>query len=356
MSPAFPAPIPPPAALIGNTPLVHLARLSPPESGPRVLAKLECFNPGGSAKDRSAQGMLAAALADGLIAAGDTVVESSSGNLGVALAQQCAWAGLRFECVIDPRTTPTARALIRAYGGTLHEVVAPDPVTGDWLAARIARVAELVAMIPGAWWPNQYANPHNPRAHSAGTATEIFAALPNEPTAIFVATSTTGTLGGVLQQVAARSARTEVVAVDSAGSVLFGGTRGPRRLPGLGAGVEPPLAVGLAPDRLARVTDADCVRGCRRLARAEGLLMGASSGGVVSAYLDRAETYGPEDTVVLICHDAGERYLDTVYDDAWVAAHLPEVLLDDVAAVTDGATSAVGPRCAARLAVLGATR
>lgn len=310
--------------LVGRTPLVELTRLF--NGGPRVFAKLECSNPGGSAKDRPAAAVLEHALATGAIRAGDTVVESSSGNFGVALAQQARWHGLRFICVVDPRTNHATRRLIEAYGAEVHAVTRPDPKTGDWLVARIVAVQELVESRPGAWWPNQYANALNAAAHRDGTMQEILDTLGDAPTALYVATSSTGTLVGCTEALRQRGHDTRVVAVDAWGSVLFAGARGDRKLPGFGAGMVPALAARARPDALTRVSDLDCVVGCRRLVAREALLMGASAGGVVSALAQDLAPYGadyrPDDKVVLIFHDGGERYLDTVYDDAWVAGEL----------------------------------
>lgn len=310
--------------LVGRTPLVELTRLF--SGGPRVFAKLECRNPAGSAKDRPAAAVLEHALATGAIRAGDTVVESSSGNFGVALAQQARWHGLRFVCVVDPRTNHATRRLIEAYGGEVHTVTHPDSDTGDWLVARIVAVQQLVESRPGAWWPNQYANTLNAAAHRDGTMQEILDALGDPPTALYVATSSTGTLVGCTEGLRRHGHDTRIVAVDAWGSVLFAGARGDRKLPGFGAGMVPALAARARPDALTRVSDLDCVVGCRRLVAREALLMGASAGGVVSALaldLDNYGTnYGTNDKVVLIFHDGGERYLDTVYDDAWVASEL----------------------------------
>ena len=310
--------------LVGRTPLIELDRLF--SGGPRVFAKLECRNPAGSAKDRPAAAVLKDALATGAIRPGDTVVESSSGNFGVALAQQARWHGLRFVCVVDPRTNDATRRLIEAYGGEVHTVTRPDPDTGDWLVARILAVQQLVESNPRAWWPNQYANTLNAAAHRDGTMAEILDDLGHAPTALYVATSSTGTLVGCTEGLRRHGHDTRVVAVDAWGSVLFAGARGDRKLPGFGAGTVPALAALARPDALTRVSDLDCVVGCRRLVAREALLMGASAGGVVSALaLDLAEhraDYRAEDEVVLIFHDGGERYLDTVYDDDWVASEL----------------------------------
>lgn len=309
-----------PRDLVGDTPLVELARLFDHPRHPRVVAKLERRNPGGSAKDRPAEAMIARALADGSIQTGTTLIESSSGNLGVSLAQQARWHGLRFICVVDPRINRATRALIEAYGAEVVCVERPDPVSGDWLAARIAAVEQLVAEIPGAYWPQQYANPANPRAHADGTMREIAEALDGDLDALYVATSTTGTLRGCLDYVKDHGMSTRVIAVDAVGSRLFGGVAAPRILPGFGAGVEPALARDAVPDSVVRISGLDAVKGCRRLVDREGLLAGASGGAVVSAVLGDVSRYRADETVAMILHDGGEAYLDTVYDDAWVCS------------------------------------
>lgn len=307
---------------VGSTPLVELRHVMAAPDGPRILAKLERFNPGGSAKDRPAAAMIAAAMADGALRRGGTIIESSSGNLGVSLAQQAVWNGLDFICVVDPRINPSTRRLIEAYGARVVCLDLPDPETGDWLIARIEMVKRLVAATPGAYWPNQYANPANAAAHASGTMREIVESVGERLTAVYVATSSTGTVNGCLDYIRTHRLNVGVVAVDAVGSRLFGGTRGHRALPGFGAGMEPPLAVGTRPDAVIRVSDLDAVRGCRHLVATEGLLAGASGGAVVVALARDALRYGPQDTVAMILHDGGEAYLGTVYDDQWVASHL----------------------------------
>ncbi|CUR56192.1 Cystathionine beta-synthase [metagenome] len=327
------------ADLVGGTPLVRLRRLARGGPGaPRLFAKLERANPGGSAKDRPAQRMVDQAWRAGTIGPGSTIVESSSGNLGVALAQQARARGLRFICVIDPRTPATTRRLIEAYGGQVHLVDRPDATTGDWLTARIAAVRHLLTEVPSAWWPNQYASADNAAAHAEGTMREVVDALDGEIAAVLIATSSTGTIVGASDHLRQRGLSSLVYAVDAAGSVLFGGARGPRELPGFGAGLVPPLAERARPDAVLRATDLDCVVGCRRLVDREALLMGASSGAVVRAAERVLHRFGPDDNLVLVMHDGGERYLDTVYDDAWVEEHLgcePDRLADLVATPTE---------------------
>jgi N-(2-amino-2-carboxyethyl)-L-glutamate synthase len=300
---------------IGATPLVRLTGyLDVP--GVALHLKLESANPGGSAKDRPALQMIEEARADGRLHAGSVVVESTSGNTGIGLAQVCRYYGLPCILVVDARTQAANLAAMRALGAQI-EVVTPSDPGVDLLAARLDRVVELVETLPGAFWPNQYANPANARAHERGTMAEIDEALDGRVDVLFVAVSSTGTLGGCLDRIAARGLHTEVVAVDAAGSVLFGGPGGPRLIPGLGAGRQPALSFGRRPDRVIRVSDLDSVVGCRRLAQTDAILVGGSAGGVLHAVRQWQHDLAGA-TVVAIAADSGHRYLDTVFDDSWV--------------------------------------
>lgn len=306
---------------IGNTPLVALTRfLDDPLID--VWAKLEAANPGGSAKDRPAARMVRDALEDGSIAPGATVIESTSGNMGVGLAQACRYHGLSLICVVDTRAHDTNIRTLRALGADVRVVSEPDRATGDLLAARLALVARLLETTPNAFWPNQYANASNPQAHAAGTMREIDESLEGDVDYVFVATSTTGTLRGCSDYLRAHGRATRVVAVDAVGSALFGGVRGARVLPGFGAGVETDLSRSAVYDRLVRVSDVDCVVGCRRLVAREAILAGGSSGAVASALRSLAPEMAAGSRCALIFPDGGAGYLRTVYDDAWVAARL----------------------------------
>lgn len=293
-----------------------------PPSPIKLYAKLESANPGGSAKDRPAAEMLRAAIAEGRIGPGSTIVESSSGNMGIGLAQACAALGLDFVCVVDPRAQPTNVAMMQALGARIERVEQPDPHTQDFLVARLRRVDELLRTIPNAFWPNQYANPANPRAHARGTMREIHEELDGRFDYVFVAISSTGTASGCqdyLQEVGSDAA---VIAVDTTSSVLFNGPGGTRRIPGMGAGIEPDLARGRSFLDVLRVDDLACVVGCRRLARTEGILVGGSAGGVLEA-IRRSATLLPRDArCVAVLADGGSRYLDTVFDDEWVFSEL----------------------------------
>ncbi|QIQ04376.1 2,3-diaminopropionate biosynthesis protein SbnA [Streptomyces liangshanensis] len=310
---------------VGGTPLVELERLIPGFTS-RVYAKVERFNPGGSVKDRSALSMVVTRIRSGELVPGrSTVIESSSGNLAIGLAQICGYYGLRLICVVDTRTTRQNIGILRAYGAEVDIVTEPDPVTGELLPARLHRVADLMARTPDAYWPDQYANPLNPRAHRT-TMREIAEALDGKVDQLVVAAGTSGTLSGCAQYIRRHHLGTVVNAVDAVGSVLFESTASCARLvPGHGASVVPKLLRRSDADRVVHVGDLDCVVGCRTLVGREAILAGGSSGAVVSALVKLAPTIEPGSNVVVVLPDGGDRYLDTIYDDDWVRTHFGEV-------------------------------
>jgi 2,3-diaminopropionate biosynthesis protein SbnA len=309
---------------IGHTPLVRLTRVIP-DSQFRLFAKLEGFNPGGSAKDRPALHILQEAMRTGAVKPGSVVIESSSGNLGIGLAQVCRYLGLRFICVVDPKTTAQNIRIIKAYGAEIDLVSEPDPVTGEFLQARINRVQRLLRTIAGSFWTNQYANLSNARAHYRTTMREIATELDGKIDYLFVSTSTCGTLRGCAEYVRDHRLETKIFAVDAHGSVIFGGKPAKRLIPGHGAARRPELYRADLADECLWVTDLDCVVGCRRLVRSEAILAGGSAGGVLMAIDQVKERIPRGATCVAIFHDRGERYLDTIYCDEWVAEHFGDV-------------------------------
>jgi len=309
---------------IGNTPLVRLTNVLP-DCQFRLFAKLEGFNPGGSAKDRPALHILEEAMRTGAIKAGTVVIESSSGNLGIGLAQACRYLGLRFICVVDPKTTMQNIRILKAYGAEIDVVLEPDPVTGEFLQARIDRVQALHQTIENSFWTNQYANLSNAQAHYWGTMDEIATELDGTIDYLFVSTSTCGTLRGCAEYVRDHSLGTKIFAVDAYGSVIFGGRPAKRLIPGHGAARQPELFRAELADECVRVTDLDCVVGCRRLVRSEAILAGGSSGGVLMAVEQVKKRILRGATCALIFHDRGERYLDTIYSDEWVEEHFGDI-------------------------------
>lgn len=304
-------------ATIGKTPMIELTRIFP-GSRFRLFAKLEAFNPGGSLKDRPALSILEQGLETGAIRPDTVLIESSSGNMGIGLAQVCRYHGLRFICVVDPRTAPANLRMLRAYGAEIDYVAAPDPATGDFLRARLDRVQALLATIDHSLWTNQYANRANAQSHYRTTIREVVDDLAGRLDFLFVAVSTCGTIRGCAEYLREVGHPAKVVAVDAVGSVIFGGKRGKRLIPGLGAGIRPQLYEPALVDEVVEVTDVDCVVGCRLLVRREAILAGGSSGGTLMAVEKMSGRIPEGATVVAILPDRGERYLETVFDDGWV--------------------------------------
>jgi 2,3-diaminopropionate biosynthesis protein SbnA len=313
-------------AAIGNTPLIQLSR-SCRDYDFQVWAKLESLNPGGSTKDRPAFNIITRVMESGAIGPNTVVIESSSGNMGIGLAQACTYYGLRFICVIDRKTALQNIRLLEAYGAEVSMVSEPDPATGEFLPARINRVKELLGTIDNSFWVDQYSNENNSLAHHH-TMEEIAVALDGKVDYLFCATSTCGTLRGCSEYVRKHNLGTRVIAVDAVGSVIFGGQKSTRLLPGHGAAVKPRLFKPNMADASVLVTDLECVLGCRRLVRQEAILAGGSSGGVFTALTRLSHEIPAGANCVLIFTDRGERYLDTVYSDEWVAEHFGDVLAE----------------------------
>ncbi|HEX2254536.1 MAG TPA: 2,3-diaminopropionate biosynthesis protein SbnA [Thermoanaerobaculia bacterium] len=309
---------------IGRTPLVPLRKLLP-DADFELYAKLECLNPGGSIKDRPALTILEHAMDRGEIGPDTVIIESSSGNMGIGLAQACRYFGLRFICVVDAKTAKQNIGILRAYGAEVEQVLEPDPQTGELLQARIRRVRDLRERHPDSFWPNQYANPMNPRAHDLSTMAEVADALDGRVDFLFVATSTCGTIRGCADYARRHGMSTRIVAVDARGSRIFSEEKAERWIPGLGAGLRPEHFDPSLVDHFHHVTDLDCVRGCRTLVAREAIFAGGSSGAVVAA-LERLQDLVPAGAnCVLVLPDRGERYLDTVYSNDWVRERFGEL-------------------------------
>ncbi len=305
---------------VGGTPLVRLAKLFPLAPF-ELYAKLEALNPGGSIKDRPAVEIIAEGLRSGTIRAGTVIVESSSGNMGIALAQVCRYHGLRFICVVDPKTSPQNLKVLRAYGAEIDLVSEPDPATGEFLQVRLDRVKALVRQVDGAVWPNQYESALNPGSHFRTTMHEVATAFDGDVDFLFVGTSTCGTIRGCAEYVRDHGLKTRVVAVDALGSQIFDSPPAKRRLPGLGAAIHPPLLDRALVDEVVHVTDVDSIAFCRRLVAREAILAGGSSGGVLAGVSKFRHRLPAGARCVALLPDRGERYLDTVFSDEWVAEH-----------------------------------
>jgi len=289
-----------------------------PIVGQSLFLKCEGFNFAGSIKLKAATEMVEAACREGVLRPGSVLVESSSGNLGVALSMIAASKGYRFLCVTDSRCNLSTRLLMEALGSEVHTITEPDPA-GGFLGARLDYVRALCASDDRFVWLNQYTNQGNWQAHYRTTAPAIARQFP-QLDVLFIGAGTTGTLMGCARWFREWHRPVRIVAVDSFGSVIFGGRPGRRMIPGLGMTVRPPLLDEAYVDDVVRVEEADAIRACHRLAR-RGFLFGGSTGTVVNGatdWLSRCDASGL--TAVAIAPDLGERYLDTVYQTNWIEA------------------------------------
>jgi N-(2-amino-2-carboxyethyl)-L-glutamate synthase len=284
--------------------------------GQPLFLKCEGFNFAGSIKLKAAAEMVEAAERDELLTPESVLVESSSGNLGVALSMLAASKGYRFLCVTDSRCNLSTRLMMEALGSQVHVITEPD-AKGGFLGARLDHVRALCASDDRYVWLNQYTNPDNWKAHYRTTAPAIARQFP-QLDVLFVGAGTTGTLMGCTRFFREWHRPVRVVAVDSVGSVTFGGAPGRRMIPGLGMGVRPPLLDESLVDEAVHVEEADTIRACHRLAR-HGFLFGGSTGTVVSGAMGwLADHDARELTAVAIAPDLGERYLDTIYKIKWL--------------------------------------
>lgn len=303
---------------VGATPLVHLKRCFP-HASVEVMAKLEMLNPCGSMKDRPARYIIEQGVQEGSLRPGMRLVESTSGNLGVALAVAARMHRLSFTAVVDPNTSPTNLRLLEVFGADIDMVTALDS-SGGYLHTRVDRAREHAAASPDVVWVNQYANERNWRAYYDTMGPEILRDTDGPIDYLVGPVSTTGSLQGTARRLRESYPDLKTVAVDAVGSVIFGRQAAKRRIPGFGASRVPEIFNAEEIDEVFHIDDTGSTTGCRRLAETEGILAGGSSGAVITALgrlLDRAS--GPSRVVALL-PDRGERYLETVYDDAWLDA------------------------------------
>jgi cysteine synthase A len=286
--------------LVGSTPLLRLARFAPDFD---VRAKLEFFSPAGSVKDRIARGMIEDAERRGLLKPGGVIVEPTSGNTGVGLAMVAAVKGYEAIFVVPEGYAHNKVRLMLALGAT---VVRTEERLG--MRGAIAGAEEIVGSRPGAFMPQQFANPSNPRVHAETTGPEIYDQCGGKLDAIVIGVGSTGTFVGCATFLAGKIPRLLKVAVEPQGSILRGGEPGPHKVEGIGLSFLPPILDRGLIDESIMVPDDEAFETCRRLARTEGLLAGGSSGACAAAALQVARKLGRDKTVVTIFPDAAERY------------------------------------------------
>jgi cystathionine beta-synthase len=313
--------------LIGNTPLVRLRRtLDLPagagDDGPLVLAKVEYLNPGGSVKDRIATRMIEAAEASGELQPGGTIVEPTSGNTGVGLAMVAQQKGYRCVFVCPDKVSEDKRNVLKAYGAEV--VVCPTAVAPEHPDSYY-NVSDRLASQPGAWKPDQYSNPHNPRSHYETTGPEIWAQTEGRITHFVAGVGTGGTISGVGRYLKEQNPDVQVIGADPAGSVYSGGTGRPYLVEGVGEDFWPETYDREVADRIIEVSDADSFAFTRRLAREEALLVGGSCGMAAYAAKQLAAELAAEGrtdaVVVVLLPDSGRGYLTKIFNDEWLARY-----------------------------------
>jgi cystathionine beta-synthase len=305
--------------LIGQTPLVRLHRVTEGLS-PTVLAKVEYLNPGGSVKDRIAVRMVAEAEKAGLLRPGGTIVEPTSGNTGVGLALVAQTKGYQCVFVCPDKVSEDKRNVLRALGAEV--VVCPTAVMPEDPRSYYQVSDRLAREIPGAWKPDQYANPNNPLSHYESTGPEIWEQTGGRVTHFVAGVGTGGTISGAGRYLKeASGGQVRVIGADPEGSVYSGGTGRPYLVEGVGEDFWPQTYDRSICDEIVEVTDKHSFELTRRLAREEGLLVGGSCGMAVAAALDVARRAEPDDVIVVLLPDGGRGYLSKIFNDDWMARY-----------------------------------
>lgn len=309
--------------LIGDTPLVKLNRVTEGISA-TVLAKVEYLNPGGSAKDRIATRIIDAAEREGLLKPGGTIVEPTSGNTGVGLALVAQQRGYRCVFVLPDKVGEDKRNVLTAYGAEI--VVTPTAVAPDDPESYYSVSDRLAREIPGAFKPNQYANPNGPLSHYETTGPEIWRDTEGRVTHFVAGVGTGGTITGTgryLRDVSAdrEGGRVQIVGVDPVGSVYSGGTGRPYLVEGVGEDFWPAAYDPSVVDHIVSVSDQQSFDLTVRLAREEGLLVGGSCGMAAHGALEVARELGPDDVVVVLLPDGGRGYLGKIFNEGWMRRH-----------------------------------
>jgi cysteine synthase A len=289
--------------LVGQTPLLRLRKLVP-EDAAQVFVKLEYLNPGGSVKDRAAIGMIKKAEEQGLLKPGSTIVEATAGNTGVGLALIGVNKGYRVLLCVPEKFAEEKVKIMRALGAEV--IRTPD---ADGMQGAIAKARELAAEIPDSFTALQFENPSNPDFHQATTAAEIFEQMQGAVDAVVIGVGTGGTFTGVARFMKEKLPQVYCAAVETEGSVLGGGPKGPHKVEGIGSSFIPKTFDPAVCDEVIMVTDKDAFDMVAQLARREGVLAGSSAGANVFAAVQVAKRLGKGKRVVTVIPDSAERYM-----------------------------------------------
>src|SRR3954468_15423411 len=300
---------------VGETPLVRLSRIGA-GLAPQIVAKLESFNPGGSIKDRVAMRMVEAAERDGRLWPGGTIIEPTSGNTGTGLAIAARLKGYRVIAVMPDKMSGEKIDLLRAYGAEV--VVCPTDVAPSSPQSYYRVADRLTQEIPGAFHPNQYATPPNPETHYATTGPELWRQSGGRITHFVCGVGTGGTITGTARYLREQNPSVEVIGADPVGSIYSNAEVHPYLVEGVGEDFWPDTYDPSVVDRYVTVSDRDSFLTTRRLAEAEGLLVGGSGGLAVHAALEVAHDAGDDALIAVILPDGGRAYLSKIFNDAWM--------------------------------------
>ncbi len=300
--------------MVGHTPLIQLTKITKGLK-PLILVKAEFFNPGGSVKDRPAIKMIEEAEKSGLLKPGGTIIEPTSGNTGVGLAQAAAVKGYRCILVMPDKMSEEKFALIRAYGAEVVKV----PTTATSSPESYNNVAQRLATeIPGAFLPNQFQNPDNPNSHYQTTGPEIWDDTDGKVTYYVAGVGTGGTISGTAKYLKEKNPKVQVIGIDPEGSIYSGDYSKAYKIEGIGEDFIPRNVNMSLIDRFERVSDKDAFEMCRRLAKEEGILTGGSAGAAVSGGLKVAKNLKESDVMVIILPDTGRAYLSKIFSETWM--------------------------------------
>lgn len=300
---------------VGNTPLISLQLNE--FANMNLFVKLEAYNPTGSVKDRAAHYILKKLLHSGTIDLDTTIIESTSGNFGVALSAYCRYNGLKFIAVIDPNITAMNEMLIVANGAEIVKVTEPDK-HGGYLLSRIQKVKELTGSIANSYWVNQYENPLNAKAYYHSLGKEICYQI-DEIDYVFLGVSSGGTITGVSQKIKENFPHARIVAVDVEGSVIFSQGSKKRYIPGIGSSMTPKILAEALIDEVVITDEVATINACYELLSDHCFFVGGSSGSVLAGIRQyfQDKIIAHPINVVSVFPDRGERYYDTIYNRAW---------------------------------------
>jgi N-(2-amino-2-carboxyethyl)-L-glutamate synthase len=321
------------AQRLGNTPMKAIY-LVIGGIARKIHLKLESENPTGSVKDRTGYGLIQALEEQGRLNKRSIVIESTSGNLGVALSFFCKLKGYRFVAVIDPKTTQENIEKMQALGAQIEMVDQPDE-NGGYLLSRLERVRALCQSSSDYVWTDQYSNPANPHIHYLSTGPEMYHQMHGKVDALFLAVSTGGTLAGVGRFFREVSPSTSIIGVDAHGSVIFGTPPAPRKLTGIGSSRVSDFITSDLYDSYMLVRDEEAFAFCRALWQATDIKVGGSSGAVLAACAKYLLAHPEVRNVVCLCADSGDNYANSIFNDDWIQKYGLDVSKERLGPVQD---------------------